>query len=115
MPWLNVVLVLFSLLNLGLAIYGYLQGSTVSLIAGVVIGALMLASVALAQSYPRWGRILSLILALAVVGRFLPLFLKSKDWLPAGILAVSGIIVIICLVMGHVLGISRKGAIPDAK
>lgn len=111
MPWLNVVLVLFSLLNIGLGIYGYVVKDTlISLIAGVVIGALMLGTVALAKSHPRWGRIGSLVLTIAVLGQFAPKFIKTQDWLPAGILTVSAAIVFICLGVGHMLGMRSKAA-----
>ena len=115
MGWLNVVLVLYSLLNIGLAIYGYQQGSQVSLIAGLAIGVLMLGSVALSMTHPRWGRIFSLVLALAVTGRFLPLFLKTKDWLPAGVLTVASVIVIVCLLGGHLFANRDRSATPDAR
>lgn len=111
MPWLNAVLVLFSLLNIGLGIYGYVVKDTlVSLIAGLVIGALMLGTVALAKTHPRWGRIGSLVLTIAVLGQFAPKFIKTQDWLPAGILSISAAIVFICLGVGHMLGMRSKAA-----
>ena len=114
--WLNAILLLFSLLNIGLGIYGYVyKQSLVSLIAGLVIGVLMLGTVALAQSHPRWGRIGSLMLAIVVVIQFLPKFLNTGDWLPAGTLAFSGIAVGIALIAGHLLAQSnRSSANPNA-
>ncbi|MBC8065396.1 MAG: TMEM14 family protein [Chlorobia bacterium] len=111
MPWLNTVLVLFSLLNIGLGIYGYVAKNTlVSLIAGVVIGLLMLGTVALAKTHPRWGRIGSLVLCVAVLGQFAPKFIKTQDWVPAGILTVVAAIVVVCLGVGHMLGMKAKNA-----
>lgn len=111
MPWLNTVLILFSLLNIGLGIYGYVAKDTlVSLIAGVVIGALMLGSVALTKTHPRWGRIASLIITIAVLGQFAPKFLKTQDWLPAGVLTITGAIVFVCLGVGHMLGVRSKNS-----
>lgn len=117
MPWLNTVLVLFSLLNIGLGIYGYVAKNTlVSLIAGCVIGLLMLGTVALAKTQPRWGRIGSLVLTIAVLGQFAPKFIKTQDWLPAGILTVTGAIVFVCLAAGHVMGMKAKNsATPTAE
>ncbi len=111
MPWLNTVLILFSLLNIGLGIYGYAsKNSMPSLIAGVVIGALMLGTVALAKTHPRWGRIGSLALAVAVLGQFAPKFFKTQDWLPAGILTVAGGFVVVCLLGGHFAAMRAKKA-----
>lgn len=117
MPWLNNLLVLFSLLNIGLGIYGFVaKDSLVSLIAGVAIGALMLGTVALAKTQPRWGRIGSLVLCVAVIGQFLPKFLKSQHWLPAGILAFSGIFVAACLIGAHLAAsAAKKSATPTAE
>lgn len=115
MPWLNTVLVLFSLLNIGLGIYGFVAKNTlVSLIAGVVIGLLMLGTVALAKTHPRWGRIGSLVLTIAVLGQFAPKFIKTQDWLPAGILTIAGAIVFICLGAGHMLGVKAKNSATQA-
>lgn len=109
MPWLNLVLVLFSLLNIGLGIYGYVAKNTlVSLIAGCVIGLLMLGTVALAKTHPRWGRIGSLVLTIAVLGQFAPKFIKTQDWVPAGILTVAAVIVFVCLGAGHMIGMRSK-------
>jgi uncharacterized membrane protein (UPF0136 family) len=116
MPWLNMVLVAFSLLNIGLGVYGYsASGSAVSLIAGVAIGILMLGTVALAKVQPRIARIASLILSLAVIGRFLPKFLETQDWLPAGILSLSAIAVALCLVGGHIAAMSGRRSTPSAE
>lgn len=115
MPWLNVVLVLFSLLNIGLGIYGFVaKESLPSLIAGCAIGLLMLGSVALAKTHPRWGRIGSLVLTIAVLGQFAPKFIKSQDWLPAGILTMTAAIAFICLAVGHVIGMKAKNSATPA-
>lgn len=111
MPWLNTVLILFSILNIGLGIYGFVAKDTlVSLIAGLVIGTLMLGTVALAKTHPRWGRIGSMLLAVAVLGQFAPKFFESKDWLPAGILMVAGCIVVVCLLAGHLSATRAKNS-----
>ena len=115
MRWLNALLILFSLLSIGLGIYGFSEkGSAVSLIAGGAAGFFMLGSVFWAQSQPRWGRIASLIIALAMLGQFTPKFFKTGDWLPAGVMMVSSAIVVVALLAGHVMGNqARKSATPS--
>jgi uncharacterized membrane protein (UPF0136 family) len=111
MGWLNVLLVLFALLSIGLGTYGYVNSNSIqSLIAGVAIGVLMLGTVALAKSHPRWGRIGSLVVCLLVIGRFLPIFIRTQDWLPAGIMAISAITVAVCLIGAHLAASARKNA-----
>lgn len=111
MAWLNTVLVLYSLLSIGLGVYGYTNSNSIqSLIAGVAVGVLMLGSVALAKTHPRWGRIGAVVICLLVIGRFLPAFLKTQDWLPAGIMAFASIFVALCLIGAHLYATAQKNS-----
>src|SRR5687768_5416420 len=99
MRWLNALLIIFSLLSIGLGIYGFSAKSSVpSLIGGGAAGFFMLGTVYLAQSQPRWGRIASLIIAVGILGNFAPKFFKTGDWLPAGIMMIASAIVVIALI-----------------
>jgi len=110
MPWLNPLLIVYALLNIGLGIDGALHGSVVSVIAGVAIGVLMLGSVALAKTQPRAGRIASLVIAVAVLAQFLRKFLTTHAWLPAGTLVVASAVVILALLWGHMIAITARKA-----
>ena len=72
----------------------------------------MLGSVDLAQSQPRWGRILSLVIAIAILGNFAPKFFKTGDWVPAGTMMIASAIVVVALLGGHMMG-NRKSATPS--
>lgn len=117
MRWLNGILIAFSVLSIGLGVYGMVtKGSPISLIAGGTAGILMLGTVFLAQKQPRIGRILSLVVALGMLGNFLPKFLKTNDWLPAGTMAVASIFVILALIGGHLAAMqAKKSATPSAE
>ena len=117
MSWLNSVLVLYSLLSIGLGTYGYVNSNSIqSLIAGVAIGFLILGSVALAKTQPRWARIGALVITLLVIGRFLPIFVRTQDWLPAGVMAFSSILVAVCLIGAHLAAMAaRKSSTPTAE
>lgn len=109
MRWLNTLLIVFSLLSIGLGIYGFSEkGSAVSLIAGGAAGFFMLATVYVAQNHPRWGRIASLVIAIAMLGQFTPKFLKTNDWVPAGTMMIASAIVVIALIAGHAMGMQAK-------
>jgi len=114
---LNVLLMLYAALNLGLGIYGFaIKQSSVSLIAGAAIAALILFTLWLTKSNPRMGRIGSLIVAVLVTGQFLPKFLKSGDWLPAGILSIASGVVILALLGGHMMAMqAKKGSTPSGE
>jgi len=117
MPWLNTLLITYALLNIGLGIDGFAsKGSVISLIAGCAAGVLMIGTVILTKTRPRIGRIGSLVIGLAMMGQFLPKFIKTGVWLPAGILTVASAIVVIALVLGHLMGMmARKNATPTAE
>ncbi len=104
---LNILLVSFSILMIGMGAEAASK-SMVSLIAGATIGLLMLGSVALAKSNPRAGRIMSLVVALLPLGRFLPKFLKEQQIWPAGVAVISSVIVIVALVAGHVFAMRKR-------
>ena len=115
MPWLNAVLYVFSFLCIGLGVYAFsAKDSMVSLIAGGSIGVLMLITVLLSKSYPRWSRIASLLLAIAVTVRFLPKFFQTNDWIPNGTLGFAGLAVILCLLAGHLLANKDRMPNPNA-
>jgi uncharacterized membrane protein (UPF0136 family) len=117
MRWLNALLIVFSLLSIGLGVYGFsAKDSVPSLIGGGAAGFFMLGTVYLAQSQPRWGRIASLVIALAILGQFAPKFFKYKDWLPAGTMMIASAIVVIALIAGHVAGSrARKNVTPAGR
>lgn len=109
MRWLNALLITFSLLSIGLGIYGFSEkGSAVSLIAGGAAGFFMLASVYLAQSQPRWGRIASVVIAVAMLGQFAPKFFKTGDWVPAGTMMIASALVVVALLGAHFMANRAK-------
>lgn len=83
----------FGLVAAGGGVMGFVKAkSKPSLIAGVASGALLFASSGLYCT----GRIvaaavLSGLVSLALVGRFLPAFMKTKKAMPAGLVAALGV------------------------
>ena len=106
---LNILLVSFSILMIGMGAEAASK-SPISLIAGAAIGLLMLGSVALAKSNPRAGRIMSLVIALVPLGRFLPKFIKEQQMWPAGVTVIASAVVIVALIGGHVVGMKNRSS-----
>jgi uncharacterized membrane protein (UPF0136 family) len=104
MGWLNPVLVSYSLLNILFGVAGYVsKKSVISLVAGVVAGAIVLGAVALAKSHPKIGYGIAAVVALLLLGRFAgPAFSKQEVY-PSGILAAASLIALLALVFGHFL------------
>lgn len=108
MPWLNIVLTLYALFTGFAGMFGYLKsGSAVSAIAGLAAAALVLVGVWLSKTKPAIGYPIAGVVALAMIGRFLPSFLKAQDpyakiW-PDLSMVVASAIALLCLILGHVL------------
>jgi uncharacterized membrane protein (UPF0136 family) len=100
-----------SVLFTSLVCYGFLVlvGGTIgfvkaksraSLIAGIVFaGMLGVAAGLLATGSPIFAAALGLVSALALIGRFLPAFLRTKKVMPAGVVVAVGVWVVIACVV----------------
>jgi uncharacterized membrane protein (UPF0136 family) len=111
MQSVNVVVLVYALLTIGLGIDGYVaKGSWQSALAGGVAGLLLLGSLALAKTNPRAGRIGAAVITLLLLIRFLGPFIKTQDWMPAGVMTIASAITLAVLVGGHLLAMSRRKA-----
>lgn len=93
--------VFFGVLTIVGGVIGFVKAnSRASLIAGGISGLLLLVSAYFLASGPILvGRILALVVSLALAGRFVPAFLKTKGMMPAGMMSVLSIIGIIVAVL----------------
>lgn len=110
MSGVNIVLLLYGLLNLALGIEAFIaKQSVMSLLGGGLAGIIVLAMLALKPKYPRVANIVCLIVAIAILGRFLPAYLKdtSKTY-PNLVLVLASAIVIVVLAAGHFATMGRK-------
>ena len=95
---------IFGALSIGGGVMGYVKaGSVASIVAGGTAGALLIAAGVLMSTRSQAGLILGLVISLALAGRFLPIYLKTYAFMPAGLMAILGVIgavlSITCLVM----------------
>jgi len=82
----------FALVVLAGGIIGFVKAkSRASLIAGLVSAALLGVSATLTSGGGRPGIILGALVCVALAGRFLPAYLKTKKLMPAGLVAVMAI------------------------
>jgi uncharacterized membrane protein (UPF0136 family) len=72
-------------------ILGYVRaGSTPSLVAGSLAGVLLLVTGAVVAAHRGWGLVLAVAVSVALVGRFLPAYLRTRSVWPALIIAALG-------------------------
>ena len=92
---------LFGLVALGGGVFGFVKAkSRASLIAGIASGTLLFIAAGLALTARSvGGAVLGGLVSLALVGRFLPAFLKTKKPMPAGLMAVLGVggVIVACV------------------
>lgn len=88
----------FGAISILLGILGYVRAKSVaSLYAGGLSGIALAASAAIAARKEHsggvnYGYIVALVVSILLLGRFLPVFLKSKKFYPAGIMAVLSVL-----------------------
>jgi uncharacterized membrane protein (UPF0136 family) len=74
-------------------VMGYVKaGSPASIIAGGIAGLLLIGAGLLFATHTQPGLILGLIVSLALAGKFLPAFLKTYSFMPAGLMSALSII-----------------------
>lgn len=113
MTWLNGVLSLYALVNLVVGLQAFLgeKHSTVSLVAGGFAAVLTVVGIWLSQRNALLGYGLAALVSLLLIVRFLPTFLKDQSKLyPAGLMAGLSLVVLGCLVVGHLTSKSRVGS-----
>jgi uncharacterized membrane protein (UPF0136 family) len=83
----------FGALTIAGGVMGFVKAkSRASLIAGSIAGALLIAAGALVASTGRLGVIVGLGVSAALAARFVMTYRKSKKVMPAGVMAVLGIV-----------------------
>jgi len=96
--------ILFGLVSLAGGLQGYLgpAKSAASLIAGGISGVLLVAAGALALGGKLWALWLSAVVAVALIGRFLPIYLKGEGraW-PHLVMSVLGAAVVVVHVIEY--------------
>jgi hypothetical protein len=80
-----------------------------SLAGGATIGVLMIVSYFIWQTKPRFGRIMSLVLAVGSLGMFAPRLISTGALYPNGLMVVLSIILIGLLGSGHMMANKDKG------
>ncbi len=96
----KIYFIVFGLLTIIGGIIGYAtKGSMASIIAGSVSGLLILAAAFLLPNNATAGLALAGIVSILLAGRFLPAFLKTGDFMPAGMMSILSVIGIIMAVL----------------
>ncbi len=100
---MNQFTLVFGIVSILLGAIGFFKkGSKPSLIAGGISGLLLLLGWWLTHTGVASGKWVVLVVAVLLLGRFLPGFLKSKSLMPAGIMAGLSVVQIGLVVAGMI-------------
>ena len=99
----KIYLFVFGALTIAGGVMGYVKASSMpSMIAGGISGILLLIAGALIPSKPQVGLILGLVISVALAGRFVPAFIKTQNFMPAGMMSILSVIGIVMTVLALV-------------
>jgi uncharacterized membrane protein (UPF0136 family) len=97
----KIYLFIFGVLTIAGGVMGFVKaGSNASLIAGGISGALLLvAGYLIGAGKVQPGLILGIVLSLALAGQFVPKFLSTHKFMPAGMMSILGVIGLVLTVL----------------
>jgi uncharacterized membrane protein (UPF0136 family) len=92
--------IVFGLLTIVGGVIGYAKaGSTASIIAGSISGILLLGAAYLLSDHSAAGLAVAAVISILLAGRFLPIFFKTGQVMPAGLMSVLSVIGIIMAIV----------------
>jgi uncharacterized membrane protein (UPF0136 family) len=96
----KIYFIVFGLLTIVGGVMGYAKaGSMASIVAGSICGILLLVAAYLLPSNLVMGLALALIVSVALAGRFVPVFIKTGNLMPAGLMSVLSVIGVIVAII----------------
>ncbi len=95
----KIYFLIFGVLTIAGGIIGYIKaGSAPSIIAGSITGILLIVAGLILPEYRAWGLGLGLVVSLVLAAQFVPKFVRTGRFMPAGIMAILSAIGILMAV-----------------
>ena len=99
----KIYFIVFGLLTIVGGVMGYVsKGSMPSIIAGSISGVLLLLAAFLLPNYAIAGLALATVISIALAGRFVPAFLKTGGFMPAGLMSILSVIGIVVAIVAWI-------------
>jgi uncharacterized membrane protein (UPF0136 family) len=96
----RIYFVVFGLLTIAGGVIGYAKaGSTASIIAGSICGILLLVAAYLLPGHLAVGLAVAAVISIALAGRFLPIFIRTDQLMPAGLMSALSVIGVIMAIV----------------
>jgi uncharacterized membrane protein (UPF0136 family) len=101
MAWTALVLLGYGILNILLGLLGFVRAHSVaSLIAGGISGLIVIAAALNVSKRPKVAYGVSAVVALALLGKFVPSLIKEFKIYPAGIDVIASVIALVAAIAG---------------
>ena len=99
----RIYFIIFGLLTIVGGVIGYVKaGSTASIVAGSISGILLLFAAYLLPGNLALGLALAALVSIALAGRFVPIFIKSGQVMPAGLMSILSVIGVIMAIFAWI-------------
>ena len=99
----KIYFIIFGLLTIAGGVMGYVsKGSLPSVIAGSISGALLLVAAFLLPNNVFAGLAIAGIVSVLLAGRFLPAFIKTGSFMPAGLIGILSVIGILVAIVAWI-------------
>ncbi len=99
----KIYFIIFGLLTIAGGVIGFVKaGSTASIIAGSISGALLLLAAFLLPQQLAVALIIAAVVSILLAGRFLPAFLKTGKMMPAGMMAILSVIGLVVAIVAWI-------------
>ena len=99
----KIYFIVFGLLTIVGGIMGFVsKGSVPSIVAGGISGVLLLVGAFLLPNNVFAGLAIAGVVSVLLAGRFLPAFLKTSSFMPAGMMAILSVIGIVVAVLAWI-------------
>jgi uncharacterized membrane protein (UPF0136 family) len=99
----KIYFIIFGLLTIAGGVMGYVKaGSVASIVAGAISGVLLLLAAFLLPQQLAAALILAAVVSILLASRFLPAFLKTGKFMPAGMMAILSVIGVIMAIVAWI-------------
>jgi uncharacterized membrane protein (UPF0136 family) len=99
----KIYFIIFGLLTIAGGVMGYVKaGSTASIIAGSISGILLLLAAWLLPDHLALGLAVAALVSIALAGRFVPIFMKTGQVMPAGLMSALSVIGVIMAIVAWI-------------
>ena len=96
----KIYFIVFGVLTIIGGVIGYVKaGSTISLVAGALTGALLVVAAFLLPDHAVAGLVIALLTSLLLAGQFVPKFIRTGKPMPAGMMALLSVIGIVMAIV----------------